>query len=143
MARPALEIADILRDHGSAWRQANAGHVSLGQLKVMSAIESCRTAALGGHVMRFEDCLHTQIAYNSCRNRHCPQCQGSQALAWMKDRQPELLDVPYFHVVFTLPARIAAIPYQNTAALYGLLLKASSQTVRTIAADPMYWRPKS
>src|SRR5258708_12861009 len=83
MARPALEIADIFRDHGSAWRQANAGHVSLGQLKVMSAIESCRTAALGGHVMRCEDCLHTQIAYNSCRNRHCPKCQGSQALAWL------------------------------------------------------------
>src|SRR6202171_2205893 len=106
MARPVLEIADIFRDHGSAWRQANAGHVSLGQLKVMSAIESCRTTALGGHVMRCEDCLHTQIAYNSCRNRHCPKCQGSQALAWMKQRKSELLDVPYFHVVFTLPARI-------------------------------------
>src|SRR5882724_7710050 len=79
MARPALEIADIFRDHGPAWRKANAGHVSLGQLKVMSAIESCRTVALGGHVMRCEDCLHTQIAYNSCRNRHCPKCQGSQA----------------------------------------------------------------
>ena len=92
---------------GPAWRKANAGHVSLGQLKVMSAIESCRTAALGGHVMRCEDCLHTQIAYNSCRNRHCPKCQGSQALAWMKQRKSELLDVPYFHVVFTLPARIA------------------------------------
>jgi hypothetical protein len=108
MARPALEIADIFRDHGPAWRKANAGHVSLGQLKVMSAIESCRTLALGGHVMRCEDCLHTQIAYDSCRNRHCPKCQGSQALAWMKQRKSELLDVPYFHVVFTLPARIAA-----------------------------------
>src|SRR6202022_2997001 len=136
MARPALEIADIFRDHGSAWRQANAGHVSLGQLKVMSAIESCRTAALGGHVMRCEDCLHTQIAYNSCRNRHCPKCQGSQALAWMKQRKSELLDVPYFHVVFTLPARIAAIAYQNKAVVYDLLFKASSQTMRTIAADP-------
>src|SRR6266481_5596349 len=93
MARPALEIADIFRDHGPAWRQANAGHVSLGQLKAMSAIESCRTVALGGHVMRCEDCLHTQIAYNSCRNRHCPKCQGSQALAWMKQRKSELLDV--------------------------------------------------
>src|SRR5216684_1430797 len=136
MARPALEIADIFRDHGPAWRQANAGHVSLGQLKVMSAIESCRTAALGGHVMRCEDCLHTQIAYNSCRNRHCPKCQGSQALAWMKQRKSELLDVPYFHVVFTLPARIAAIAYQNKAVAYDLLFKASSQTMRTIAADP-------
>src|SRR5216683_1194021 len=136
MARPALEIADIFRDHGSAWRQANAGHVSLGQLKVMSAIESCRTVALGGHVMRCEDCSHTQIAYNSCRNRHCPKCQGSQALAWMKQRKSELLDVPYFHVVFTLPARIAAIAYQNKAVVYDLLFKASSQTMRTIAADP-------
>src|SRR6266404_4265855 len=136
MARPALEIADIFRDYGPAWRQANAGHVSLGQLKVMSAIESCRTVALGGHVMRCEDCLHTQIAYNSCRNRHCPKCQGSQALAWMKQRNSELLDVPYFHVVFTLPARIAAIAYQNKAVVYDLLFKASSQTMHTIAADP-------
>src|SRR3982075_3716734 len=136
MAPPALEIADIFRDHGPAWRKANAGHVSLGQLKVMSAIESCRTAALGGHVMRCEDCLHTQIAYNSCRNRHCPKCQGSQALAWMRQRKSELLDVPYFHVVFTLPARIAAIAYQNKAVVYDLLFKASSQTMHTIAADP-------
>src|SRR5260370_426804 len=136
MARPPLEIADIFRDHGSAWRQANAGHVSLGQLKVMSAIGSCRTAALGGHVMRCEDCLHTQIAYNSCRNRHCPKCQGSQALAWMKQRKSELLDVPYFHVVFTLPGRIGTIAYHNKAVVYDLLFKASSQTMRTIAADP-------
>src|ERR1700736_3697887 len=138
MARPALEIADIFRDHGPAWRKANAGHVSLGQLKVMSAIESCRTVALGGHVMRCEDCSYTQIAYNSCRNRHCPKCQGSQALAWMKKRESELLDVPYFHVVFTLPGRIAAIAYQNKAVVYDLLFKASSQTMRTIAADPKY-----
>jgi hypothetical protein len=115
MARPALEVADIFRNHGAAWRKANAGHVSLGQLKVMSAIESCRTVALGGHVMRCEDCSHTQIAYNSCRNRHCPKCQGSQALAWMEQRKAELLAAPYFHVVFTLPARIAAIAYQNKA----------------------------
>src|SRR5277367_5145828 len=102
----------------------------------MSAIESCRTVALGGHVMRCEDCLHTQIAYNSCRNRHCPKCQGSQALAWMKQRKSELLDVPYFHVVFTLPGRIGTIAYQNKAVVYDLLFKASSQTMRTIAADP-------
>src|SRR5207342_591954 len=138
MARPALQIADIFRDYGPAWRKANAGHVSLGQLKVMSAIESCRTVALGGHVMRCEDCAHTQIAYNSCRNRHCPKCQGSQALAWMKQRKSELLDVPYFHVVFTLPARIAAIAYQNKAVVYNLLFKASSQTMRTIADDPKH-----
>ncbi len=136
MARPILEVADIFRDHGAAWRKANAGHVSLGQLKVMSAIESCRTVALGGHVMRCEDCSHTQIAYNSCRNRHCPKCQGSQALAWMEERKAELLGVPYFHVVFTLPAPIAALAYQNKAVIYGLLFKASSQTMRTIAADP-------
>jgi hypothetical protein len=136
MARPVLEVADIFRNHGPAWRKANAGHVSLGQLKVMSAIESCRTAALGGHVARCEDCAHTQIAYNSCRNRHCPKCQGSQALAWMEERKAELLGVPYFHVVFTLPVRIAAIAYQNKAVIYDLLFKASSQTMRTIAADP-------
>src|SRR6202163_2686238 len=135
MAHPALEIADIFRDHGRAGRQANAGHVSLGQLKVLSAIESCRTAALGGHVMRCEDCSHTAIAYNSCRNRHCPKCQGSQALAWMEERKAELLGVPYFHVVFTLPARIAAIAYQNKAVIYDLLFKASWQTMLTIAAD--------
>src|ERR1700731_3857193 len=114
----------------------NAGHVSLGQLKVISAIESCRTAALGGHVERCEDCSYTQIAYNSCRNRHCPKCQGSQALAWMKQRKSELLDVPYFHVVFTLPGRIGTIAYHNKAVVYDLLFKASSQTMRTIAADP-------
>src|SRR5277367_6125631 len=102
----------------------------------MSAIESCRTVALGGHVARCDDCAHTQIAYNSCRNRHCPKCQGSQALAWMKQRKSELLGVPYFHVVFTLPGRIAAIAYQNKAVVYDLLFKASSQTMRTIAADP-------
>ena len=136
MDRPALEVAAIFRNHGAAWRKANAGHVSLGQLKVMSAIESCRTAALGGHVVRCEDCSHTQIAYNSCRNRHCPKCQGSQALAWMEERKAELLGIPYFHVVFTLPARIAAIAYQNKAVIYDLLFKASSQTMLTIAADP-------
>src|SRR6201987_6080573 len=102
----------------------------------MSAIESCRTAALGGHVLRCKDCSHTQIAYNSCRNRHCPKCQGSQALAWMLQRTAELLAVPYFHVVFTLSARIAAVAYQNKAVIYDLLFKASSQTMLTIAADP-------
>ena len=136
MARPVLEVADIFRSHGSAWRKANAGHVSLDQLKVMSAIESCRTVALGGHVARCQDCSHTQIAYNSCRNRHCPKCQGSQALAWMQQRTSELLAVPYFHVVFTLPVRIGAIAYQNKAVIYDLLFKASSETMLTIAADP-------
>ena len=136
MARPALEVADIFRDHGAAWRRANAGHVSLDQLKVMCAIERCRTAALGGHVARCEDCAYTTIAYNSCRNRHCPKCQGAAAREWLAEREAELLPVPYFHVVFTLPTRIAAIAYQNKAVVYDLLFKASSEAVLTIAADP-------
>ncbi len=140
MARPALEIADIFRDHGAAWRFANRRHVSLGQLKVMDAIVSCRTAALGGHVARCENgaCGHTAIAYNSCRNRHCPKCQGSQALAWMEARKAELLEAPYFHVVFTLPAQIGDIAYTNKAVIYDLLFKASSETMLTIAADPKH-----
>jgi Putative transposase/Transposase zinc-binding domain len=136
VARPALEVADILRDHGSAWREANRGHVSLDQLKVMTAIERCRTAALGGHVARCEDCAHTAIAYNSCRNRHCPKCQGAAAQAWLAEREAELLPVPYFHVVFTLPRAIADIAYQNKAVVYDLLFKASAEALLTIAADP-------
>src|SRR6187455_3345614 len=123
MSRPALEVADIFRDHGSAWRRANAGHVSLDQMKVMSAIERCRTAALGGHVERCEDCAHRRICYNSCRNRHCPKCQAAAAKQWLADRQAELLPVPYFHVVFTLPGPIADIANQNKAIVYDLLLK--------------------
>src|SRR5437764_13321113 len=140
MSRPALEVADIFRDHGPAWRQANAGHVSLDQMKVMSAIERCRTAALGGHVARCENekCAHTIIAYNSCRNRHCPKCQGTAAREWLADREAELLPVPYFHVVFSLPAQIADIAYQNKAVIYDLLFKASSETMLTIAADPKH-----
>ena len=138
MSRPALEVADIFRGHGSAWRQANAGHVSLGQLKVMSAIESCRTAALGGHVARCEKCAHSQISYNSCRNRHCPKCQGAAAKDWLAAREADLLPVPYYHVVFTLPAAIADIAYQNKAAIYDLLFKASSETMLRIAADPKH-----
>jgi hypothetical protein len=136
MSRPALEVADIFRDHGAAWRSAHAGHVSLDQMKVMSAIERCRTAALGGHVARCEKCAHTVIAYNSCRNRHCPKCQGVAASEWLAEREAELLPVPYFHVVFTLPARIADIAYQNKAVIYDLLLKISAETLITIATDP-------
>ena len=137
MPRPALEVAEIFRDHGSAWRHANRGHISLGQLKVMSAIESCRTAALGGHVMRCQNgaCGHTAIAFNSCRNRHCPKCQGSAAREWLADREAELLPVPYFHAVFTMPAAIADIAYTNKAVIYDLLFKASSEALLTIAAD--------
>jgi hypothetical protein len=136
--RPKLEVADIFRDHGAAWRSANAGHVSLEQLKVMSAIERCRTAALGGHVERCEKCSHTIIAYNSCRNRHCPKCQGAAAREWLAEREAELLPVPYYHVVFSLPAEIADIAYQNKAVIYDLLFKASSETMLTIAADPKH-----
>jgi predicted Zn-ribbon and HTH transcriptional regulator len=130
-----LEVADIFRDHGPAWRKAHAGHVSLEQLKVMSAIERCRTAALGGHVARCEDCAYTTIAYNSCRNRHCPKCQGAAAKDWLADREAELLPVPYYHVVFTLPGPIADIAYQSKAVVYDLLFKISAQTMLTIAAD--------
>jgi hypothetical protein len=138
VSRPALEVADIFRGYGPAWRRANAGHVSLGQLKVMSAVENCRTAALGGHVARCEDCAYTTIAYNSCRNRHCPKCQGAAAKQWLAEREADLLPVPYFHVVFTLPAPIADIAYQNKAVIYDLLFKASAETLTTIAADPRH-----
>jgi hypothetical protein len=138
VSRPALEVADIFRSHGPAWRKAHAGHVSLNQLKVMSAIESCRTAILGGHVARCEDCAYTTIAYNSCRNRHCPKCQGAAAKQWLAAREAELLPVPYYHVVFTLPAPIADIAYQNKAVVYDLLFKVSAQTMLTIAADPKH-----
>src|SRR6516225_7884321 len=138
MSRPKLEVADIFRDHGAAWRAANAGHLSLDQLKVMSAIERCRTAALGGHVERCEKCAHTLIAYNCCRNRHCPKCQGVAAREWLAEREAELLPMPYFHVVFTLPAALADIAYQNKAVIYDLLFKASSETMLMIAADPKH-----
>ena len=136
MARPSLEVADIFRAHGPAWRTANAGHVSLAQLKVMSAIERCRTAALGGHVAACQDCGQCHIAYNSCRNRHCPKCQGAAAKDWLAARQAELLPVEYYHVVFTLPGPISDIAYQNKAAVYGILFKAAAETLLRIAADP-------
>src|SRR3979490_2606084 len=140
MARPSLEVADIFRDHGSAWRLANAGHGRLGQMKVMSAIERCRTAALGGHVARCENdaCAHTVVSYNSCRNRHCPKCQGAAARQWLAAREAELLPVGYFHVVYTVPAPIADIAYQNKRAIYDLLMKAAAETTLTIAADPRH-----
>jgi hypothetical protein len=136
--RAALEVADIFRDHGPAWRRANAGRVSLAQLKVMAAIEACRTAALGGHVAACTACDHTHIAYNSCRNRHCPKCQGVAARAWLERRAADLLPVPYYHVVFTLPAPIADIAYANKAVVYDLLLRTSAETLMTIAADPRH-----
>jgi hypothetical protein len=138
MPRERLEVADIFRAHGAAWRRARAGHLSLGQLKVMSAIENCRTAVLGGHVAACQDCGHSHIAYNSCRNRHCPKCQGAAAKDWLAARQTELLPVAYYHVVFTLPALITDIAYHNKAAVYGILFKAAAETLITIAADPKH-----
>jgi hypothetical protein len=131
-------VADILRQHGEAFRRAHAGRLSLGQLKVMSAIEACRTAELGGHIERCERCAHTQIAYNSCRNRHCPKCQGAAARAWLAERQADLLPVAYYHVVFTLPAAVASLAFHNKAVVYDLLFKAAAETLRTIAADPKH-----
>ena len=138
MVRPALEVADIFRDHGSAWRSANAGHVSLDQMKVMSAIERCRTAALGGHVARCENgaCAYTVVSYNSCRNRHCPKCQGAAAQKWLAAREAELLPVSYFHVVYTLPSQLRDVAYQNKRVIYDLLMKAAAETTLAIAADP-------
>ena len=143
MPRPALEVADIFRDHGAAWRSANAGHVSLDQMKVMSAIERCRTAALGGHVARCENCADIAIAYNSCRNRHCPKCQAAVAKEWLAEREAELLPVGYFHLVFTLPGPIADIAYHNKATIYRLLFTAAAEATLTIAADPSVLAPRS
>jgi hypothetical protein len=136
--RASIEVADIFRSAGPAYRATQAGHLSLGQLKVMSAIETCRTAALGGHVEACEDCGEWRVAYNSCRNRHCPKCQGAAARTWLAEREADLLPVGYFHVVFTLPAEIAAIAFQNKALVYDLLFKAASETMLTIAADPKH-----
>lgn len=136
--RTSLEVADIFRSAGPAYRTAYAGHLSLHQLKLMSAIEHCRTAAMGGHVEACSDCGHWRIAYNSCRNRHCPKCQGAAARIWLAEREADLLPVGYFHVVFTLPAEVAAIAWQNKALVYDLLFKAASETMLTIAADPRH-----
>ena len=131
-----LEVAEIFRSHGPAWRAT--AHLSLGQLKVMSAIERCRTAALGGHVLRCSGCARTEVSFNSCRNRHCPKCQASAAHRWLEARQADLLPVEYFHVVFTLPAPVSAIAWYNKRIIYGLLLDVAADTLRTIAADPRH-----
>ena len=136
--RTSLGVADIFRAAGPAYRAAYAGHLSLHQLKVMSAIEHCRTAALGGHVEACDDCGHWRIAYNSCRNRHCPKCQGAAARTWLAEREADLLPVGYFHVVFTLPAELGEIAWQNKAVVYDLLFRAASETMMTIAADPRH-----
>ncbi|MCP5080296.1 MAG: IS91 family transposase, partial [Alphaproteobacteria bacterium] len=134
----ALEVADIFRDYGPPWRKAHVGHISLGQLKVMSAIERCRSAELGGHVLRCGACDNIQIAYNSCRNRHCPKCQGSAAHRWLEARQADLLPVDYYHLVFTLPAPLGDLAYQNKSVLYRLLFQAAANTLITLAADPKH-----
>jgi hypothetical protein len=133
-----LEVADVFRAHGPAWREAQRRHLSLGQLKVMSAIEQCRSAALGGHVLACPACNHIQVAYNSCRNRHCPKCQSSAARRWLEARQVDLLPVEYYHVVFTLPAPISDIAYTNKAVIYGLLFQIAAETLQAIAADPRH-----
>jgi hypothetical protein len=130
-----LEVADIFRRHGDAFRATQGNRLSHDQRKVMAAIEACRTPALGGHVERCEDCGETRVAYNSCRNRHCPKCQGLARLQWLADRRMELLPVPYFHIVFTVPAPIAALALQNKALVYDILFKAAAETIRVIAAD--------
>jgi hypothetical protein len=134
----SLEVADIFRRHGAAWRAARSGHLDRQQLRVMGAIEACRTATLGGHVWQCEDCNHTKTAYNSCRNRHCPKCQGAARAEWVAARCAELLPVPYFHVVFTLPGSVAAIAYHNKAEVYAILFRAATRALRVIAADPRH-----
>jgi hypothetical protein len=132
------EVADIFRHVGPAWRVAHDGHLSREQLRVMGAIETCRTAVLGGHTERCGDCGHQRVAYNSCRDRHCPKCQGAARAQWLADRRAELLPVPYFHVVFTLPPAIGEIAFQNKAVVYNILFSAAAETLRTIAADPRH-----
>jgi hypothetical protein len=136
--RGGPEVADVFRRYGAVYRDAHAGHLSLDQRKVMGAIEACRSPALGGHVEQCGDCGHARVAYNSCRNRHCPKCQGLARAEWLADRQADLLPVPYFHVVFTLPTAIAEVAYQNKAVVYGILFKAAAETLRVIAADPKH-----
>src|SRR5580698_9681709 len=133
--RPTLEVADVLRRHGAAFLNRNEAHLGRVERRVMAAIEACRTPALGGHVEQCDDCGDVRIAYNSCRDRHCPKCQGLARAQWLADRQAELLTVTYFHVVFTMPAPIAAMALQNKAVVYDILFKAAAETVRTIAAD--------
>jgi Transposase zinc-binding domain/Putative transposase len=138
MAREGLEVADVFRHFGPAFRDRHGASLSTARRRAMSAIEHCRTAALGGHVERCGECGHQRIAYNSCRNRNCPKCQGLARAQWLEDRQAELLDVPYFHVVFTVPDEIAAIAFQNQTVVYDVLFRAASETLRTIAADPKH-----
>src|ERR1700730_11090502 len=135
---PALEVADIFRRHGEAYRQAHAGHLGRVERRIMAAIEACRTVRLGAHVERCEDCGHSRIAYNSCRNRHCPKCQGAAAQDWLAAREADLLPVGYFHLLFTLPGEVGEVPYQHKAVVYDLLFRTAAETLLTIAADPKH-----
>ncbi|HET7883596.1 MAG TPA: transposase zinc-binding domain-containing protein, partial [Acetobacteraceae bacterium] len=136
--RPALEVADIFRHHGAAFRQAHAAQLGRTERRVMAAIEACRTAALGGHVEHCTECGLVRCAYNSCRNRHCPKCQSLARAEWLEARQAELLPVPYFHVVFTVPAPVAELAFHNKAVVYGVLFRAAAQALRQVAAEPRY-----
>src|ERR1700678_1175318 len=138
MERPRLEVADVLRRYGEAYREQHAASLSSAQRRVMSAIELCRTAALGSHREHCDQCPYERTCYDSCRNRHCPKCQSLARAQWIEHRQAELLDTQYFHVVFTLPGEVAAIAYQNKTVVYNLLFAATAETLRTIAADPRH-----
>jgi hypothetical protein len=136
--RPQLEVAEVFRRYGEAYRQHHGASMSVAQRRVMTAVEVCRTAVLGGHLERCDECGHERNAFNSCRDRHCPKCQCLARAQWIEDRHSELLDCPYFHVVFTLPEEIAAIAYQNKEVVYGILFQATAGTLKTIAADPQH-----
>ena len=138
MERPSFEVADVFRQYGGAYRQEHGDALSSAQRRVMHAIEVCRTAALGGHVEECDECGHQRISYNSCANRHCPKCQSLARAQWLEDRQAELLETPYFHVVFTIPEEIAALVYQNKKEVYGILFRVAAETLCTIAADPRH-----
>ena len=138
MERPKLEVAHVFRRYGQTYRDNHGASMSTQQRRVMTAIQVCRTAALGGHLERCDQCGHERNCFNSCRDRHCPKCQSLARAQWIEDRQSELLEVPYFHVVFTVPEEIAAIAYQNKEVVYGILFRAASETLRTIAADPKH-----
>ncbi len=138
MARPPWEVADVFHRYGEGYRQAQGASIPTSHLRVMRAIEICRTAVLGGHVDACEQCGVCQVSFNSCRNRHCPKCQSLARAQWLEARQSELLPVEYFHVVFTLPQEIAKIGLQNKRRIYNLLFQATAETLRTIAADPKH-----
>ncbi|MGA7413836.1 MAG: IS91 family transposase [Bryobacteraceae bacterium] len=138
MDRPKLEVADVFRRYGATYRQKHGASMSTEQRRVMSAIELCRTAALGGHLERCDECGHERNCFNSCRDRHCPKCQSLARAQWIEDRQAELLDCPYFHVVFTVPEEIAAIAYQNKEVVYDILFRTTAETLKIIAADPQH-----